>query len=147
MLTITPGWLQFMSRLAISWASANRPGATMCTRADDGAEPDGLMEVSTGTARTELWRGEGLLGAGFGSGGDGRLAGDGPDAGHAAAVLGLLRLVVVLRRPGVDPGGGREPTAGALSSRSSYSSYSSSSRPRYTMVFFMNEGDMPSPVE
>ncbi len=31
MLTIT-GWL-FISRLAISWASANRPGATMCTRA------------------------------------------------------------------------------------------------------------------
>src|SRR6185437_3227421 len=30
--------------------------------------------------------------------------------------------------------------------RSSYSSYSSSSRPRYTMVFFINEGDIPSPV-
>src|SRR6516164_279097 len=35
---------------------------------------------------------------------------------------------------------------GARSSRSSYSSYSSSSRPRYTMVFFMNEGAIPSPV-
>ena len=39
-----------------------------------------------------------------------------------------------------------ENPVGARSSRSSYSSYSSSSRPRYTMVFFMNEGDMPSPV-
>ena len=35
MLTIT-GWL-FMSRLAISWASANRPGATMWTRAPAGS--------------------------------------------------------------------------------------------------------------
>ena len=40
-----------------------------------------------------------------------------------------------------------EKPRGARSSRSSYSSYSSSSRPRYTMVFFMNEGDIPSPVE
>src|SRR5580692_13159819 len=39
-----------------------------------------------------------------------------------------------------------ENPRGARSSRSSYSSYSSSSRPRYTLVFFMNEGDIPSPV-
>src|SRR5580692_6545595 len=39
-----------------------------------------------------------------------------------------------------------EKPRGARSSRSSYSSYSSSSRPRYTMVFFMNEGAIPSPV-
>ena len=46
-------------------ASPNRDGATTCTRAEVGAAAVGLIEVSTGMARTGVGRGATVLGAGL----------------------------------------------------------------------------------
>src|SRR5580698_3666456 len=138
-----------LRRSAISLASPNREGATTCTRADavaNGGGAAGVMVVSDGMARTGLGRGVRLAGATLGWAGtaDSRgmvrtrlmppLNSSAPPPWSYSGARGSTRLVAA------------EKPRGARSSRSSYSSYSSSSRPRYTMVFFMNEGDMPSPV-
>src|SRR6202034_1897683 len=124
----------------------NRDGATTWTRPDGaGAGPVGFMVGSTGTARTAEGRGDTLLGV---------------DRGCSLGWADSRGMVRTLLMPPLNASAGSwswswdrgstrvaaENPRGARSSRSSYSSYSSSSRPRYTMVFFMNEGDIPSPV-